>query len=170
MEISEINVFDVNNSATTSLDVVNAFTSDELVSSEDNSFTSTYALNKRIENSTKKAALILTLSISVFTGASSLSNALLGADPVINNFSNCYALSSHTFSYDFDINVENAILRMDIYYLDSTIYSYTFEESGNYKNDVELTQSGEYAVKFYSTNLFDYEKELSKYSFTFFID
>ncbi len=172
MEISEINEFNIDNTATLSLNVNNTFTSDELVTNEGNSYISTFALNKRIENASKKVGLILTLSISVFTGATSISNVLLGADPIIKNFNNCYATYSQRFTYNFDIEIENSILKMNIFYAESIVYSYTFKESGVYKNSLQLLDLGDYNVKFYSTNLFDYEKELTDYSFTFtiFID
>lgn len=169
MEVNEINVFNIDNSATKSLDVNNAFTSDELICDEVNSCTSTYSLNKRIKNTSKKAGLVLTLSVSVFTGTISFSNSILGADPVINNFNDSYSIDSTSFSYRFDIKIEKSILKMNIYFAESIVYSCEFKESGTYNKVVNLSRFGDYNVKFYSTNLFDYEKELSQYSFAFTI-
>ncbi len=167
MAIGEINEIYFNNNPTIPLDPNNNFTSDELTASEANNTVSTYALNQRIKKGKKKGKIVITLSVSIFTGAVSLSNSILGADPLINNFDNSYAIEGHKFSYNFDIKIENAVLKMNILYADSIVYSVDFKKSGTFKDDVFFEKKGSYTAKFYSTNLFDYEKELTKYSFNF---
>ncbi len=169
MSVNEINTFDINNNPISSLETNNIALSDELFCSEGNDSESLYAKNKRINNSSKKAAIALTLSISVFTGAATLSNALLGSDPIINNFSNSIIVNENTLSYNFDINIENSSLRMDVFYLSDVIYSYTFSTSGTYAENINLSKKGQYVMKFFSSNLFDYERELSDYRYTFII-
>ncbi len=167
MALGEVNEIYFNNNPTIPLNPNNSFTSDELLLNETNSTVSTYALNKRIKKSKTKGKVAITVSVSIFTGAVSMSNSLLGADPVINNFENSYSIQEQTFSYNFDIKIEKTMLKMNIFYADSSVYSVIFKQTGTYKEDVLLEKKGKYNVKFYSTNSFDYEKELTKYSFNF---
>ena len=167
MAIGEVNEIYFNNNPTIPLNPNNSFTSDELTASETNGAVTTYALNKRIKKGKTKGKVAITLSVSIFTGAVSMSNSILGADPVINNFENSYSIEEQTFSYNFDIKIEKTMLKMNIFYADSSVYSIIFKQTGTYKEDVLLEKKGKYTAKFYSTNSFDYEKEITKYSFDF---
>ncbi len=169
MSVNEINTFDINNNPISSLETNNIALSDELFCIEGNKDESLYAKNKRLSSSLKKGAVILTLSVSVFTGAATLSNALLGSDPIINNFSNSIIVNENALTYNFDISIENSSLRMDLIYLSDVIYTYTFSTSGTYVENINLSQKGQYVIKFFSSNLFDYERELNDYRYTFII-
>lgn len=169
MDIYEINDIYVNNNPIDSLNVNNTAISDELITSENNDKESLYAINKRIINKSDKITLFLTLSVSVLAGGSTIVNAFVGSDPVINNFANCFHLEGATLNYELDLTIFNSKLKMNIIKEEVILSELVFESSGIYKDSISLEEVGNYCVKFYSTNLFDYNRELSDYSFTFII-
>ena len=87
-DIFEINNINVDNLATTSLDVDNTSTSDELDVGENNVEykANAYAESKR----SNKAATLVLLSVSLFAGGSTISNIFVGNNPIINNFATAF--------------------------------------------------------------------------------
>ena len=96
-----------------------------------------------------------------------LANALLGKEPVINNFDNFFSVEGNVFSYTLDVTIDRSELIMNITNSE-IVYTTDIKESGVYADDVIL-DSGNYIVNFISTNHFDYKRVLKQYTVTFTI-
>lgn len=164
-DIFEINNINVDNLATTSLDVDNTSTSDELDVGENNVEykANAYAESKR---SNKVATLVL-LSVSLFAGGSTISNIFVGNNPIINNFATAFTVNENTFSYELDIVIDQTHLMMTI---ESESYSYqkVFSSTNVYKDSLVI-EKGNYQINFVATNNFDYNQKLSEYDYSFII-
>lgn len=168
MEINEINLLNGNNNPIVTLDVNNNFTSDELAINENNSVIegTKYAAAKRNSKASKTVSII-TLSMTALLAGSFMMNSFIGSDPVINNFSESYFVEGNIFSYNFDITISSSTLIMKINGGKVELENIKFSNSGVYKNSIELEYNTEYKVKFYSSNGFDYSKEITNYGFSF---
>lgn len=170
MEINEINTLTVANPNASLKDVANFKTSDELFYGENNvQFgESEYAKRKRTTKIVTKLTAFTALLITAIASGSYIINSFLGADPVIENFSEGYVVNDLTFSYSFTITIENSYLTMEVFdsgvILPDVIY---FQSSGTYQGEISLNPETDYVIKFISTNGFDYSSELSKYRITF---
>ena len=149
----------------------NISTSDELSSPEiySSDLDTKYAIKKRKTKLSKTAIITLTLSASAVSGGVLISNAFIGAQPVINNFDTCYEVVEQTFKYNLDIEITNAKLEMSVLKGEELIKDFVFDSTGVFTGEVELPEPNDYQVKFYSTNLFDYKNELVGYHITFTI-
>ena len=170
MVINEINNLVVSNPNVALKDVANFKTSDELSYGENNvQFgESEYAKRKRVTKVVTKLTAFTALLITAIASGSYLFNSFLGADPIIENFSEGYSVNDLTFSYSFTITIENSYLTMEVYdsgiILPDVIY---FHTSGTYEGEISLNPETDYVIKFVSTNGFDYSSELSKYRIMF---
>ena len=155
-DIFEINNINVDNLATTSLDVDNTSTSDELDVGENNVEykANAYAESKR---SNKVTTLVL-LSVSLFAGGSTISNIFVGNNPIINNFATAFSVNENIFSYELDIEIDQTHLMMTI---ESESYSYqkVFSSTNVYKDSLVL-EKGNYQINFVATNNFDYNQNV----------
>ncbi len=170
MEINEINSLSVSNPNSSLIDVANYRTSDELSYGENNvQFgESDFAKSKRTTKVLTKMTAFLALLIAAIASGSYVINSFLGADPVIENFSECYTVEDLNFVYTFDITIENSYLTMEIY--DGGVIlpeKVEFLESGIYEGSIPLNENTHYTIKFISTNGFDYSNELKNYRITF---
>ena len=170
MDIAEINNLTVTNPNANHKDVSNYKTSDELSYGENNVQygESTFAKSKRTTKVVTKMTTFLALLIAAIASGSYVFNSFLGADPVIENFDECYHVEDLNFVYTFEITIEHSYLTMEVYdevaILPDTV---EFKESGTYEGSVVLRENSHYTVKFISTNGFDYSSELKKYQITF---
>ena len=103
MEILEMNDVSTNNVPFADpMPMDNISTSDELSSPEiySSDLDTKYAIKKRKTKLSKTAIITLTLSASAVSGGVLISNAFIGAQPVINNFDTCYEVVEQTFKYN----------------------------------------------------------------------
>lgn len=169
MAVNEINDVIPQNYKTKPIMPENLKRSDELDVGENNVMKgdSYYARNKRIARTNRIVILTLSITAILTGGGVLLANALLGKEPVINNFDNFFSVEGNVFSYTLDVTIDRSELIMNITNSE-IVYTTDIKESGVYADDVIL-DSGNYIVNFISTNHFDYKRVLKQYTVTFTI-
>ena len=157
MEINEINTLTLSNPNANLKDIANYQTSDELDVGENNVQygESKFARNKRI------AAL---------ASGSFIVNSFLGSDPIVSNIKESYVIEDGLFKYEFDVKIDQTVLDMHVFRFATLIEEVSFNKSGVYSGEISVNESGEYTVKFISTNGFDYSKEIESYRITFTVE
>jgi hypothetical protein len=168
MEINELNLFNGNNNQIATLDTNNLFISDELAVDEKNNVIdgTKYAADKR-SSKASKAISFVALSMTALLAGSLMLNSFIGSDPVINNFAHSYSVEGNMFNYSFDVTISSSTLIMKISGGTVELDKIKFNKTGVYEDSIELEYNSEYMVKFYSSNGFDYTKEIANYGFSF---
>lgn len=172
MEINEINTLTLSNPNANLKDIANYQTSDELDVGENNVQygESKFARNKRIGKTVAKITAFTALLITALASGSYIVNSFLGSDPIVSNIKESYVIEDGLFKYEFDVKIDQTVLDMHVFRFATLIEEVSFKESGVYSGEISVSETGEYTVKFISTNGFDYSKEIESYRITFTVE